>query len=184
MVANGLALALVGETVVEAAQLDVAVLQLLINGRELLVHGLQLFLGGFQLFVGALQLFVAGQDLFVGGLQLFVGGLLGFDDRLEIFLGGGELLLEPGDFPGHNLRFALGPGGTRSRSRARDDRRIRENNHEIQFLETTQVDGHHFKVHEAFGIGAWRAIAIAVLDLDIVLANGDVFLPGFGDSTA
>ena len=96
----------VGQIVVDLIDFLIAVAQLVVDGAQLLVGGLQLFLGCFQFFVGALEFFVAGKDLFVGGLQLFIGGLLGFDDRLEVFLGGRELLLEPGDSSGNGLGFA------------------------------------------------------------------------------
>ena len=48
----------IGKVVGEAAELDVAVLQLLVDRRQLFIDGLQLFLRRFELFVSALQLLV------------------------------------------------------------------------------------------------------------------------------
>ena len=87
----------VGEVVVGAVQLGVAVLELLVDRGQLLVGRLQLLLGGLQLLVGALQLLVAGEDLLVGAPQLFVGRVLLLDHRLQVFPGRGQLLPELGE---------------------------------------------------------------------------------------
>ena len=69
---------------IEAAELDVAIGHLLVDGRQLFVGRLQLFLGRFQFFIDALQLLVGGLDFFVGGLEFLVGGFVLFLDGLEI----------------------------------------------------------------------------------------------------
>jgi hypothetical protein len=68
---------------VRPSQLEVALLQLPVEGAQLLVGGLDLLLGGLQLLVHALQLFVAGDGLLVRGLQLLEGGVVLLHDGLE-----------------------------------------------------------------------------------------------------
>ena len=81
----------VHEVVVDADELRVPVLQLLVQRRELLVRGLELLLGGVELLVGGLELLVRREDLLVGRLQLLVGRLLLLDHGLEVLPGRDQL---------------------------------------------------------------------------------------------
>ncbi len=91
---NAGAIQQIDQIVAELGQLLVAVLDFFVDRIKLFVGRFQFFLRGLQFLVGALQFLVAGLNFFVGRLQLFVGRFLRFDDRLQIFLGAGEFLLE------------------------------------------------------------------------------------------
>ena len=82
-----------------SADLLVASVELVVDGRQLLVGGLELFLGGLQLLVHALKLFVARDELLVGRVEVVVGAVLVVDERLQVFLGRRQLVLELGDPP-------------------------------------------------------------------------------------
>ncbi len=82
------------KVVVEVRQLRVPVLELLVDGRQLLVGRLELLLRGLELLVGRLELLVRRKDLLVGALELLVRRFLLLDDRLQVVLGGRQLLLE------------------------------------------------------------------------------------------
>jgi hypothetical protein len=82
----------IGEVIVDEAELEVARVQLLAEGRQLLVARLDLLLGGFQLLVDTLQFLVGRLHLFVGRLELLVGSVLLLDHGVQVFTGGRELL--------------------------------------------------------------------------------------------
>jgi hypothetical protein len=82
--------------------------QLVVDGGQLLVGRLKLLFRRLQLLVHTLQLFVAGDELFVGRGQIVIGTRMLFDERLEILLRRGELVLQLGEgAPSAWLAFAL-----------------------------------------------------------------------------
>ncbi len=136
----------VDQVVAEQAQLPVAVLQLLVEGRQLFVARLELFLGGLELLVEALQLLVAGEDLFIRRLQLFVGAALVLDDRLQVLLRRRQLLFQP-----HHLAVRLAPGQARRGRRCGLDgrlfRRLHEEDEESEPFGRAPLDRDGLDVH-------------------------------------
>ena len=131
---------------------------------------LQLFFGGFQLLSCALKLLIVGKNLFIRGLQFLVAGFLAFDDGLEIFPGGGQLLLELLDTAMFGLRGTRDGGGTPAKA-PNFGRHVRllENNHEVEFGEISHLEGNNFEVD----VAGTAILAIFDVDLNPLLTNGD-----------
>lgn len=72
------------EVGIEAAQLDVAIGHLVVDGDQHLVGRLELLFRGLELLFDALQFLVGRLAFFAGRLELFVGGVLLLQDELQV----------------------------------------------------------------------------------------------------